>query len=90
MRYTAHGAARCRQRGIRHEVVDLLLDYGQQGRHHGADVIYMNKKARLQARRELGRRMFARIADRLDAYLVVSDDGAVITGAPRLRRLKFG
>ncbi|TXL70857.1 hypothetical protein FHP25_32655 [Vineibacter terrae] len=89
MKYTAHGAARCRQRGIQQEVVDVLLDYGRQGRHLGAEVIFMNKKARLHARRELGERMFARIADRLDAYLVVSDDGAIITGAQRLKRLKF-
>ena len=89
MNYTGHGAARCRQRGIQREVVDVLLDYGQQGRHRGAEVIYMNRKSRLQARRDLGERMFARIAERLDAYLVVSDDGAIITGAQRLKRLKF-
>jgi hypothetical protein len=89
MNYTSHGAARCRQRGIQQEIVDVLLDYGQQGRHQGADVIYMNKESRLRASRELGKRVFARIADRLDAYLVVSDDGTIITAAQRLRRLKF-
>jgi hypothetical protein len=89
MHYTWHGLARCQQRAIRPEVVDILWNFGEQGHHRGADILYMNHEARQRARRELGRRVFARMEARLNAYLVVSGDGALITAGRRSRRLKF-
>lgn len=86
---TTHAVIRCRQRGIPDEVVDVLLDYGCERRRHGATVHFMDRKARRRARADLGDDGFARLADRLGSYLVVADDGAVITAAPRRRRLKF-
>jgi hypothetical protein len=87
--YTNHAQARCQQRGIPQEAVDALLAFGNTRRHHGADVFYLDKRARAQAAAALGERRYRRIEKALDSYLVVGDDGRIITAAHRLQRLKF-
>jgi len=87
--FTRHAEIRCQQRGIPGEVVETLLAYGRRRTRHGAEVYFMDKTARARARAELGRTRYGRIADRLDTYLVVADDGAVVTAAKRFGRLKF-
>ncbi|UVC19377.1 DUF4258 domain-containing protein [Mesorhizobium onobrychidis] len=86
--YTNHAEIRCQQRGIKAEVVDAILAYGRRKRRHGADVYFMDDRARARAEEELGRQ-YARLSDRLNSYLVMSDDGKIITAAKRTRRLKF-
>ncbi len=86
---THHAEIRCQQRGIRGDVVDALLAYGRQKVRHGAEIYFMDRKARERAMADMGRQAFCRIADKLDSYLVVADDGSIVTVAKRLRRLKF-
>ena len=86
--YTAHAQARCQQRCISPDVVDTLLAYGDRQRHKGADVYYLTKQSRMRAATALGER-YPRLEKSLDTYLVVSDDGCLITAARRKRRLKF-
>ncbi|MGO9391537.1 hypothetical protein [Rhodoblastus sp.] len=86
---TRHAEVRCQQRGIRPEVVATLLEYGRRERRHGAEICFMDRSAHRQAQRALGHDAYARVVDRLDRYLVVADDGQIITAAPRLKRLKF-
>jgi hypothetical protein len=86
---TRHAATRCRQRGISEEVVDVLLTFGRHRYRHGAEICFLDRTGRRRAERSLGRRQFARVADKLNTYLVVSDEGSLITAAPRRRRLKF-
>lgn len=85
--YTRHAQIRCQQRGIRPEVISAILTYGRQKRRYGADVYFMDVSSRKRARSELGRIGYAKIADRLDAYLVIGDDGKIVTAAIRRRRL---
>lgn len=85
---TRHAEIRCQQRGIRADVIDAILAYGCRRRRHGADVYFMDHKAKARARAELGCQ-YAKVSDRLDTYLVVSDGGEMITAAKRLGRLKF-
>lgn len=87
--HTTHSQARCQQRGIRPDVVDVLLTYGRRKVRHGAEVCFMDKISRARAREDLGSKQYARIADRLNSYVVVSENGQLITAAPRLHRLKF-
>ena len=87
--FTDHARTRCQQRGIPRNVVETILAYGRRGYHRGARVYFMDRKARRDAKREMGRPGYGRIADRLNAYLVVSRDGAVLTVGRRLGRLKF-
>lgn len=86
--YTVHAQTRCQQRAISPVVVETLLSYGQQRRHHGADIYYFDKQARSRAAAALGDG-FKRLEKRLNSYLVVSDDGQLITAGRRLTRLKF-
>lgn len=86
--YTAHATARCQQRSIPAEAVDALMAYGELKRHRGADVYYLDKESRARAARALGRR-YLTIEKALNSYVVVGDDGAIITAAKRCRRLKF-
>lgn len=86
--YTVHAQTRCQQRSISSEVVDALLAYGERRRHDGADVYYLTKAARSRVAGALGTR-YRRIERALNSYIVVSDDGQVITAARRYCRLKF-
>jgi hypothetical protein len=90
MHLTRHAEQRCQQRGIRREVVEALLAYGRRARRHGADVCFMDAAARRRAEADLGRAGWARLSDRLaSTYLVVADDGAVVTAAKRRGRIRL-
>jgi hypothetical protein len=86
--FTAHAQTRCQQRSISSEVVDTLLAYGERQRHDGADVYYLTKAARSRVYGALGAR-YRTIEKALNSYIVVSDEGQVITAGHRYRRLKF-
>jgi hypothetical protein len=86
--YTQHALVRCQQRGISREIVDVLLSFGTYRYRHGAEIYYMDRAARDQASKVLGHSRYAKLADRLNTYIVVSPEGDLITAAPRRRRLK--
>ncbi|WP_198368467.1 hypothetical protein [Roseomonas rosulenta] len=85
---TRHATARSQGRAIPPFVVSLLLDHGSDLRHDGAEVRFVDKAARRRIRRELGDRIHAAIEPYLDAYVVCSDDGRIITTGWRVQRLK--
>jgi hypothetical protein len=87
--YTQHAMTRCQQRSLTTEIVDTILAYGQQMRHHGADVYFMDGRCRARAASAVGICRYRKIERRLNSYVVVSDDGRVITAARRIKRLKF-
>jgi hypothetical protein len=87
--YTQHAMIRCQQRALTPEVVDTILAYGERMRHQGADVYFMDHRSRARAASAVGTRKFRKIERRLNSYVVVSDDGRVITVARRIKRLKF-
>jgi hypothetical protein len=86
--YTYHAQARCQQRSISAEAVDALMAYGERKRHRGADVYFLSKRSRSRAAGALGAR-YRRLEKALNSYVVVGDDGAIITAAKRHHRLKF-
>ena len=77
--YTRHGKVRSQQRGIPPLVISWLMEFGRVTRHKGADVYYLDHCGRKRLRRHIGRRIYNRLVEFLDAYAVVSDDGEVIT-----------
>ena len=62
------------------------MDYGRCAHRHGAKVYFLDKAGRKELKREFGSKVYARIEDQLDVYVV--EDGAVITVAHRLGRMK--
>ena len=77
------------QRSIPMCAVDALMEYGEARRHHGADIVFLTKRGRKAIQKDCGKQTLLKLEKALDAYLVVSDDGAVITAAHRKRRLRF-
>lgn len=89
MTMTKHAQARAQQRAIPPFIVDLLLAFGAEAHHHGAEVLYFDKEARRRMRHHLGDRILQAIGDQmLDTYAVVGEGGRVVTVAHRTRRLK--
>lgn len=86
---STHGAGRAQQRGIPPLVIDWLSDYGVE-RHdrHGARLLYFDKLARRRLERAVGREPVRRMHEYLDAYLVLSNDGIVVTAGHRFTRIR--
>lgn len=89
MRLTKHARQRIQQRGISTEAVDAIIAYGALKRHRGADIYYLDKKSRRRLAGAFGRERYSRLERAPDSYVVVSNDGAIVTAAHRLRRMKF-
>ena len=88
---TPHARARMRQRGIRPDVLEALLDFGRV-RHlhdHGREIVYFDKKAR--ARLARANPAAVRDAEKLiRTYAIMSSNGVVITVGHRYRRVTNG
>jgi hypothetical protein len=85
---THHAQARLQQRGIPHNVIENLLDFGHEAHsHNGSRIVYFDYRARQQLRRQFGTDSYKRIEPYLDAYAVVAETGEVITVGHRTRRI---
>lgn len=87
--FTRNAQTCAQKRGIQSDVIEALLTYGKARIRYGAEVVFMDKSARAAARQAMGEKAYAKLADRLDCYLVVAGDGAVVTCAHRTDRLRF-
>lgn len=86
---TNHARQRIQQRGISTEAVNAILAYGTRRRHRGTDIYFLDKKSRRRLAGAFGRERYSKLERALDSYVLVSDDGAIVTAAHRLHRLKF-
>lgn len=87
--FSDHALKRCSQRGIKTSAIETILQYGSMRRRHGADVVFMDKKARHRALAGLGRGSFARVEQQLNTYLIVADDSTIVTCGKRTKRMRF-
>ncbi len=85
---TVHARSRCQQRGIVPAIVDLIVDFGAEVRSHGASKYYLDRKARTDLRRAVGSQALRQYEQKLKCYVVVVDDGVLITAAPRTTRIR--
>ena len=88
MHPTAHGRARCQQRGLSAVVVDMIVSFGAEVRARGASKYYLDRKARSRLEKAVGIELVRRHERKLNCYVVISDDGMVITAAPRRHRVR--
>lgn len=85
---TRHASTRSQQRSIPPFAIELFERYGSACRHDGADILFMDRKARKQIASAFGgARALRYVAPLLDAYAVV-ENGMVITLAHRTKRFK--
>ena len=85
---TQHARARLQQRGIPQDVVNELLDFGQEIHdHQGGSIVYFNRRARERLRRTRGDAEYRRLESHLDAFAVIGRQGQVVTVGHRTRHL---
>lgn len=87
-RLTRHAVIRCQQRGISHQLVEIVYTYGRRSYNKGAEVRFMDKCSRRSAERRLGSEAYRQVANKLDFYIVISPDESILTVAHRNMRLK--
>lgn len=86
MKSTAHASIRCQQRGIPQLVVDLLLKFGHREHdHHGAEIVYFDRRSRKQLDSYAGG-IISKMSEHLDSYAVVSN-GEILTVGIRYKKI---
>ena len=83
---TKHARIRLQQRGIPYDALGIVLRYGSYQHVKGGKTYYMDKFAHQRARRSPERDLYRKLADRLSFYVIVSDNGHIITVAHSHRR----
>jgi hypothetical protein len=87
---TTHARVRMQQRGIPEAALDVLLEYGREAHdHRGAVIVLFDKRSRKRLRERVGTG-FRKVERWLNAYAVLSNNGAVITVGRREGRLAGG
>ncbi|WP_230769706.1 hypothetical protein [Sphingomonas sp. Leaf4] len=79
---TKHFTQRLQQRALTEAVVSALLHYGERrSSRHGIDSLIFTKTALVDINNELGSAVFKACEKRRNAYLIVSEQGMLITAA---------
>ena len=94
MHYTEHARSRMQQRTIPPQVVEHILDFGCAARCPGkdgarADVYFMDRRGRAALGNAIGEDRYAQVEGKLNAFVVIGDEGCVVTvGRQTKRRLR--
>ena len=84
-----HAQARHQGRATNTIIEEWVLAYGTRVRSHGAEVAFIDKAARKRLRHALGGERAVRLLERhWDTYLVLADDGRIVTTSHRTRRIR--
>lgn len=85
---TCHAALRSQQRAIPQLIIDWLMDYGAVAvDQRGAEIFYFDHAARRRLSKAVGERAVSLLGRLLDAYVVFSERGTVITVGHRYKRV---
>ena len=88
MNMTRHAKARLQQRAIPPLIIDWLYRYGSRFTGvNGTTVCFFDKQSRRYLASEVGHVVVRRLADMMDAYLVLSND-CIITVGHRYKPLR--
>lgn len=89
MRMTRHAEIRMQQRAIPPLVTEWLDQFGATAYDkHGAKRRFFDKQSRKRLTRAVGKKVVNQLSKELSAYMVVSDDKAVLTVGYRTKRIK--
>lgn len=87
-RLTDHARVRLQQRGIPEPVLECLLAYGRTVHdHRGAELVFFDHQARDRLRRTQGAEAFKKLEPKLDTYVVIAENGVVLTVGHRTKRI---
>lgn len=85
---THHAVIRMQQRGINAVTVDYLLAYGDERRANGgAILVYFDKDTKKKLFSQLEKAERLKLEHHLNSYLILGDDGNVVTVGHRTRRM---
>ena len=88
MQLSNHAVAQMRQRAISESTIDYLIEWGRKAYdHRGAVIRYFDKSSRAQLLKHVGEQRARQLEHQLDAYVVVSTSGEVITVGHRYKRI---
>jgi hypothetical protein len=88
MNMTRHAQARLQQRAIPPLIIDWLYRYGSRFKGvNGTTICFFDKQSRRYLASEVGHIVVRRLADMMDAYLVLSND-CIITIGHRYKPLR--
>jgi len=88
MQLSNHAVAQMQQRAISESTIDYLMEWGRKAYdHRGAVIRYFDKTSRAQLIRHVGEQLARDLEHQLDAYVVVSNSGQVITVGHRYKRI---
>lgn len=83
---TKHASIRCQQRAVPPVIVEWILDFGVvKHDHRGAEIRFLDKRARKRLGGTVGESVVNRLNEYLDAY-VVTKGPMVITVGHRYKR----
>lgn len=87
MQLSKHAAVRMQQRAINDEIVDLLLAHGAHFYSGGAEVYLLDRKTReyMTSHRVVPVNVLEKLSN---AYLVVANDGTIVTAGHRNKRFR--
>lgn len=83
---TRHAAQRCRQRGIPLDIVDTIHAYGTTYRSRAATGFLFDRAALAWAASDLDPATVRNLERYVGTYLIMSDEGILITAARQTRR----
>ncbi len=83
-----HFESRAQQRAIPRAIQMWLVYFGEEAYdHHGATVYYFSKRSKRMLEQQMGRHFIQQNQKYLNAYMVTSTDGELITTGWRTKRI---
>lgn len=84
---TTHAKARCQQRGVSSDVINLILNYGiESSAGGGLARVWIDRATYNYILQEFGAQVISVLDKARDFYLIVAEGRLIITAAPTTRR----
>jgi len=88
MTITKHAQVRMKQRSISPKLLQALIDFGNCRRSHSTNVLFLTREGLDDIRATWERESYKLVERKRHAYVVIGDDGFIITAAYGRHRKK--